>query len=71
MLIKQIVIWICEACLKGEVQECHTPGCALFLHAVDLPIYEELYTVLEQCAEATLAEIRRDPQLVQEGNPEG
>ena len=48
MMIKQIVIWICEACLKGEGQECHAPGCALFLHAVDLPFTEELYTLIGQ-----------------------
>lgn len=43
MKIKKIEIWICEACLKGEGSECHTPGCALFLHRVDLPIMPELY----------------------------
>jgi hypothetical protein len=46
VIVHQIVIWICEACLKGEGSECHTPGCALFLHRVDLPIDELLYTVI-------------------------
>ncbi len=33
---------ICEACIKGEGSECHTPGCVMFLHSVDLPIMPEL-----------------------------
>ena len=48
MIVKQVVIWICDSCLKGEGQECHTPECALFLHSVDLPITEALYTVIGQ-----------------------
>lgn len=48
MKIKRIIINICEPCLKGEGKECHTPGCALFLHKVDLPIHEELYEVLNE-----------------------
>lgn len=48
MKIKRIAIEICEACLKGEGKECHTPGCALFLHKVDLPIHDEVYEVLDE-----------------------
>ena len=47
MKIKRIEINICEPCLKGEGEACGTPGCALFLHSVDLPIHEELYKVIE------------------------
>ncbi len=43
MLIKRIVIDICQDCLDGKGEECHTPGCALFLHRVDLQIDENLY----------------------------
>jgi len=46
IIIKHIAIRVCELCLKGEGQECHTPGCALFLHRVDLPIPPEMYVVL-------------------------
>ena len=45
--VKRITISICEYCLNGEGKECHTPGCALFLHRVDLPITPELYEVIE------------------------
>lgn len=48
MIIKKIAIDICEACLNGDGQECHTPECALFLHTVDLPIDPGLFTVLHQ-----------------------
>ena len=52
MKIKLITIHVCEACLDGQGEVCHTPGCALFLHKVDLPIHPEMYTVLEEYDEA-------------------
>ena len=48
MKLKLIGIWICEACLEGVGSECHTPGCALWLHKVDLPIHKELYEILKE-----------------------
>ena len=52
MKIKKIEIWLCEACLNGEGKECHTPGCALFLHdSPGHPIIPELYEVLEEYEE--------------------
>ena len=47
MILKRIIITICDACLLGIGSECHTPGCALFLHKVDLPI-SPLYEVLDE-----------------------
>ena len=46
MKLKMIEIQICEACLEGKGQECHTPGCALFLHKVDLSVHPNSYRVL-------------------------
>ena len=46
MIIKKIAIWICQACLDGEGEACHMPGCALFLHKVDISIDPNLYEVL-------------------------
>ena len=38
---------ICDQCVRAEGDECHTPGCALFLHdAPDHPIHEEHGAVL-------------------------
>jgi hypothetical protein len=48
MELKTIEITICEACLEGKGQECHTPGCALWLHKVDLPIDKNLYRVIDR-----------------------
>ena len=48
IVLKQIVITICEPCLNGEGEECHTPGCALWLHSVDLPFIPEMYTVIQE-----------------------
>lgn len=49
MKVKKVEILLCESCLKGEGQECHTPGCALFLHnSPGHPIIPELYKVLEE-----------------------
>lgn len=46
MKLKTVKITICEACLRGEGDECHTPGCALYLHSVDLPI--SLYELISE-----------------------
>lgn len=27
-----VKIWLCAACLEGLGEECHTPGCALWMH---------------------------------------
>jgi hypothetical protein len=48
MKIKVIEIPICEACLNGIGEECHTPGCALFLHRVDLPFNSCTYKVIRE-----------------------
>ena len=47
IVLKRIEITICSACLDGVGSEYHVPGCALYLHAVDLPIHQELYEVKE------------------------
>ena len=49
-MLKTIKITICQDCLDGKGQECHTPGCALWLHSVDLPIDERLYEVVAEAA---------------------
>ena len=51
MKVKCVAINICEACLNGVGSECHTPGCALWLHRVDLPIDKGAYVVLEEYEE--------------------
>lgn len=33
---------ICEPCIDGKGRECHTAGCALWLHRVDLPMCRAL-----------------------------
>lgn len=62
MKIKRIVIDICEACLAGEGEMCHTPECALCRHSVDLPIWPELYHVVHEYDSTTTdEEIVLDP----------
>ncbi len=56
MKLKRIEITICEACLDGVPSECHTPGCALFLHTVDLPIAPELYEVKAEYEDDPISE---------------
>jgi hypothetical protein len=36
--VHKVTLNLCEACIDGEGEECHTPGCDLFPHAVDIPI---------------------------------
>jgi hypothetical protein len=40
MKLKTIEITICEACLEGKGQECHTAGCAMWMHRVDITFYK-------------------------------
>lgn len=48
MKLKRIEITVCEACLEGKGGECHTPGCAYFLHAMDiLPIHPAMYETIK------------------------
>ena len=58
IIMKTLNLQICNDCIKGIGEECHTPGCALFLHAVDLPIDERL-SIPTDCTElkARLAKI--------------
>ena len=41
--LKRVEMIICQACLDGVGQECHTPGCAMFLHRIDLPFPKDVY----------------------------
>jgi hypothetical protein len=50
-MLRKIEIIICDDCLKGIGKECHTPGCALYLHRVDLPIDKRLYKTIESYKE--------------------
>jgi hypothetical protein len=51
-------------CLQGEGEECHVPGCALFLHRCpDHPIIPELYEVV--VSKPTFTEMMQD--LVERG----
>ena len=71
--VRAVIVHLCVACIKGVGQECHTPGCALFLHRVDIPIMEELledaepYFVLADAADAwrqrRLVGMARDARL--------
>lgn len=42
--VLRVTIWLCELCLEGKGEECHAPGCALFLHnSPGHPIHKEFY----------------------------
>lgn len=46
--LKTVLINICSACLNGEGEECHTPGCIFRMDDVPNPIDPRLYTVFEE-----------------------
>ena len=49
MIVKQIKIWICQACLEAKGDQCHVPECALCRQGtLDFPISPELYEVLQE-----------------------
>ncbi|HOK44346.1 MAG TPA: hypothetical protein PLK67_00340 [Bryobacteraceae bacterium] len=66
--LRNINITICQSCLDGKGEECHTPGCALYLHRVDLPIAPELYTILPDSP--TDEQIFEDLALCEAATPE-
>ncbi len=43
--LRRVTMTICDACIDGLGKECHTHGCALWLHRVDLPIHRELIEI--------------------------
>jgi hypothetical protein len=48
--VHTVTLRICEPCIDGVGEECHTPGCDLWLHAVDIPILrarEQIYATHE------------------------
>ena len=52
MKVKTIEINICQACLDGVGEECHTPGCAFFLKPPpENGLCEYLYQVLHETEE--------------------
>ena len=58
MKIKRVILNICKPCLNGEGQECHTPGCALYMHSVDLPINQELYEIVDEWDDVSMSDMR-------------
>ena len=49
MLLKEVKITLCESCLMGEGNECHTPECALFLHnSPGFEIGMEMYEIIRE-----------------------
>lgn len=54
MNIKRVEMLVCEACLDGVGDECHTPGCAMFMHRVDLPFHADSYRTVDAFEEPPL-----------------
>jgi hypothetical protein len=41
--LRRVTLNLCEPCINGEGGECHTPGCALWMHsAPDIPILDAM-----------------------------
>lgn len=55
MKVHQIQIWLCQACLDGVGSECHTPGCAMWMHSIDLPFDPDSYEILKSVDEDDVA----------------
>jgi hypothetical protein len=66
--LRTIKITICQACLDGEGHECHTPGCALFLHSVDLPINKEQYEIIDPALDNKLKTAAKAYRLADEND---
>lgn len=48
--VHRVNLLLCEGCLLGKGQECHTPACALCWHdaPAPFPINPELYLIVER-----------------------
>lgn len=44
--VHRYAMHVCEDCIDGKGEMCHTPGCVLIRHAVDIPIDRDL---IERC----------------------
>jgi hypothetical protein len=51
--LKRVQMLLCTSCLDGIGEECHTPGCAMYLHRVDLPFPKDTYTEVADAAATT------------------
>lgn len=70
MNIKRVIIDLCDGCLNGDGEECHTPGCALFLHSSPgHSIAPELYCVLPDAEGEAIRDViaERRRQIEEEG----
>lgn len=66
--LKKIEITICDDCLAGDGDECHTPGCALFLNRTpDHPIMPELYNIIKEYPDEELPVTEKENGVVQSG----
>lgn len=54
--LHKVTLNLCVACIDGVGDECHTPGCDLWLHSVDIPIL----AAREQIAAATSGDTGED-----------
>ena len=49
VIVKKVIINLCEYCLNGTGGECHVPECALCRNcAPDIQIPPEVYTVVSE-----------------------
>lgn len=47
--VHRYAIYLCDACIQGIGQQCHSPGCALFLNRCpDIPVHVLPYGLCAQ-----------------------
>lgn len=62
MKLYRCSITLCAGCISGEGQECHSPGCYLYHHRIDLPINVD--------EPIEIGEVEDTPRELEQLNPE-
>lgn len=60
--LEYVALQICTACIDGIGDECHTPGCALWIHHVDLPIDRGVLTSVAEIERAAITAYLSTPE---------
>jgi hypothetical protein len=49
--VRLVQLLMCDPCIDGEGDECHTPGCALWIHDVPKPSLRAMVTIIDAAKE--------------------
>jgi hypothetical protein len=54
--VRLVQLLMCDPCIDGEGDECHTPGCALWIHDVPKPSLRAMVTIIDAAPDPGIAQ---------------